>query len=667
MQFDYLQIFRCSPASLLIIDRYGVVIKANDAALVLLGYVDSEIEHLPFFKLQPHSKGQTHTSPTALNALAESDGSFETLIQRKNGGQFPAIISCNSLQTNIDSPPSPQHTRPSNEINYFIIRLDKNTENKMQESSRILGKAMAETSNQEKSDFLSVMSHEIRTPIQGTIGALDLLELKIEDVEQRHFLDLARTSADSLLRIVDDVLDFDSIEANALKLQPQRFDLYSLIESLVAIYQPQRALQNNSLSVTIHPNTPQYIYADEGRVRQIFSNYLSNANKFTVDGHIRMELNFTEDNQISFQVFDDGCGVELELKDKIFTKFARGNHKYLNQGSFHKGEEHHGKLTHRSTGLGLAICKQLARLMGGQVGFSSTPNQGSRFWFRFAPPLHEDQISEIPSPPSNDLYVTHENKIILVVEDSEINREIFSAMLCEHKFHIIAAEHGKQAVERYIEFKPDIIIMDLQMPVMDGYEATRIIRQLESRPHPSRKNSPIPIIAMTADVLGDVQDRCRLAGLSDYISKPIDREKLLHKIDAWLERRHSAITDEVEIPKQTVTSGIILDKEFLARQFLQVRPESIDRMINIYIKETEARLESLAKSLEIEDFDTLMGQSHVIKSSSGSFGATRLSHEAANMEVGAKKNQILICQESFTRLNAAYKATITELKTYAHF
>ena len=683
MDLDYHQIFEDSPINLLILDSEGTVTHANPSAMKLFGYDHSNLISQPFFKLQPHPLSQRRTSYSALSILADAKKPVETVLQRKDGGQFPGLISCKkSLFRDNDISGNERK-----EVHY-IIHVENSTQLKMQESAHILDKSIAEQANKSKSEFLSMMSHEIRTPIQGTIGSLDVLDLIIHDPHQRRFLELARNSADTLLRIVDDILDIACIEASALKLQPRPFDLRPLIDDLVAIYNPQVAKLGNTISVVIDNNLPESIVADEGRVRQIFSNYISNANKFTDHGQIEIELKSLDQGEILFQVTDSGYGIDDSVKDIIFTQFGRG---------------YQGNLKHKSTGLGLSICKKLATLMNGTVGFSSnrssnTPSDGSSnnsdtkrsgtcFWFRFSPETPESRTSKAnrleatPSKGFNNSIAapkveakicgTNINKHILLVEDSEINRELFSAILSEYKFIIQTAENGEKAIIEYKNNRPDIIIMDLQMPIMNGYDATQAIRKLESLSN--EKNPRLPILAMTADVIGNVKERCRESGLDDYIPKPIIKEDLLVKINEWLDIATISTTDitptttptPTPTEKQVSVESSELDHQFLDRQFSQVRPESIQRMISIYIEETRRRLTTIQGALEQENFDQLSRESHILKSSSGSFGATTLSNIALELENGAIENLSNICREKVSALNETFNRTEEQLIKYS--
>ena len=361
------------------------------------------------------------------------------------------------------------------------------------------------------------MSHEIRTPLHGIIGLTNLLLDRHDlDTELRHHLRLIEMSSATLLTVVNDVLDFSKIEAGAIQLNPMPFWPKSMLEQCASIVRAQAEAKGLQFEVNIGEVLPNRLVGDEPRIRQVLLNLLNNAVKFTPAGTITLKLERTtlseNEERLRFEVADTGIGIPEEKRHLLFERFSQVDLSTSRQFG--------------GTGLGLAISKQLIELMGGRIGLDTTFGRGSTFWFEVSLPRTSDVPSAAVTGQKTRSPATRPFRVLLA-EDVEINQEIAGAMLRGDGFDVDVVSDGAQAVAAVQGGRYDVVLMDVQMPTMDGMTATRQIRRL---PAPAGQ---IPIVAMTANVYAEQIAAFRDAGMNDHIGKPFRRDELRTVVNRW--------------------------------------------------------------------------------------------------------------------------------------
>jgi len=414
------------------------------------------------------------------------------------------------------------------ELAEIVISFLNITERKLMEIEIIEGRKQAESANKAKTDFLANMSHEIRTPLNGIIGFTHLLMKSNLEKNQSEYMSTINESATSLLEIVNDVLDFSKIESGKLELNIDELDLFKLTHQVIDLFKYQAQQKNIDLILQIDKEVPQFILADSVRLKQILVNLLSNALKFTNVGKISMDINAItglneKSSTIKFSVKDTGIGIKGNNNAKIFQSFVQ--------------EDNSTNRKFGGTGLGLAISNQLLALMNSKLNLISKYGEGSDFFFEIdfkKTDVNKKLNAEVDNVNTGDAIIALQiigHKKVLIVEDNRINMLLAKTLVKRliSNCIIYEAKDGNEAVDLYKKEMPDIILMDIQMPNKNGYEATLEIRQLKD-------SDEIPIIAITAGIMADDREKCLEAGLNDYLSKPIIESELEKMLLKWLDK-----------------------------------------------------------------------------------------------------------------------------------
>jgi CheY-like chemotaxis protein/nitrogen-specific signal transduction histidine kinase len=390
----------------------------------------------------------------------------------------------------------------------------------------------AEKAARDRSEFLAVMSHEIRTPMNGVLGMADALGHTNLDPGQREMLTILNTSGSTLLALLNDILDYSKIEAGRIELEAIPFDVARVVHEVAELFRPQAEGKGLALSVTVPP-IPPAVVGDPARVRQVLHNLVSNAVKFTHDGAVRIALGTRSvqagATELLIEVADTGIGIAPEVQSRLFQKFVQGDASTTR--------------AYGGTGLGLAISRELAQLMGGDITVRSRPGQGAAFTFRVKLPLapaaeHADEADaeDEQAPPLSSLR-------ILAAEDNANNRQVLQIMLDMVGASVTFVEDGAAAVEEWAQAPYDLILMDVQMPVMDGHRATEEIRRREQTEGRRR----VPIIGVTANAMAHHVEACMAAGMDAHVSKPIRPAALFETLSQVLGAARPTAAPKAEV------------------------------------------------------------------------------------------------------------------------
>ena len=374
----------------------------------------------------------------------------------------------------------------------------------------------AEAANHAKSEFLANMSHEIRTPLNGVVAMADTLSRSKLPEREREMVEVVRASGVTLERLLSDILDSAKIEAGQVAIEPAPFGLGDAVREVAGLYRAAAEQKEVALELSIEPALDRRVFGDGVRVRQILSNLVSNALKFTAEGSVSISV-AGEDDRVRFSVRDTGVGFDAEQKARIFARFQQAD----------------GSITRRfgGTGLGLAISRDLATLMGGSFDCESVPGEGSTFWFELDLPACEDAVSEPALAPADAEAVDGRPMRILLADDHPANRKVIEIMLAGLEAELTSVENGKLAVDAYQEGEFDLVLMDMQMPVMDGLAAVRAIRAHEAASGGART----PVLMLTANALAEHVAAGRAAGADGHLAKPITLAALLAAVSSVMD------------------------------------------------------------------------------------------------------------------------------------
>ncbi|MBW7850927.1 MAG: response regulator [Rhodospirillales bacterium] len=580
--------------AIITIDEHSIVLTWNPGAERMFGYTAQEMVGQPLLTIMPdryrarHAEGLARAVRTGVSLLDGKAAQLHGL--RKDGSEFPVELTVSSWR--------------SEEGRLFLgIVRDVSERLRVEEEAMRRAREEAEAGVRAKSTFLAMMSHEIRTPMSGIIGMVHLLGESRLDPDQREWVDTIGSSAESLLSILNDVLDFSKLEADRVELERVPFDLSRVIADVKALTAGRAAEKGLSLEIRLHEDLPHHLVGDPTRLRQVLLNLASNAVKFTERGGIVIAAVPVERHGqalvVRFSVADTGIGMTEEVRTQLFTEFTQADATIARR--------------YGGTGLGLAICKRIIGLMDGTIGVDSAPGAGSTFWFTVA----FETAGPLAATVSRHFQPTAIPRLprlrILLAEDNAINQKVVTTLLGRQGHEVTVVEDGRKAVQAVRDGTFDLVLMDMQMPEMDGLAATRAIRDLGGR------LSELPIIALTANAMAGDEMRCLAAGMNDYVSKPIRPEALSAALARNVRGEGLPSDDDaVDAGQLRAMTDALGDEETQA-------------LLREFLADAARKVEALATAPSAS-LDQIRALAHDLKSTAGNFGFRRLSQAAAAVE-----------------------------------
>ena len=577
--------------ALMTTDPFGIISDVNKQMEALTGCTRDELIGAPF-------KGY-FTDPEKADA-----GIRQVLSERKVTDYELTARARNGKETVVSYNATTFYDRDRTLQGVFAAARDV-TERKRVEAELQQARAAAESASQIKSDFLASMSHEIRTPINAIIGIADLLAKTTLSPEQNKYVRVFRRAGDNLMNLINDILDLSKVEAAQLELEQTGFSLSDLLDKIREMLSVRAEEKGLSLVFEIAPDVPDNLIGDPNRLRQVLLNLIGNAIKFTESGevslHVTPDAGLPAPGALRFTITDTGIGIPVEKLGAVFERFTQADSSTTRK--------------YGGSGLGLTISKRLVELMGGRIWVESSVGGGSVFSFTVRLEVSSSAMHRAPVPagarPEPALLALR----ILLVEDSADNRLITVAFLAETPYWVDIAENGAIALEKFIAGSYDLVLMDRQMPVMDGLTATRAIRDWET----ANQRPPTAILALTASALRGDQEKCMAAGCTAFLTKPIKQDVLLQAI-----RTHSPITLQSARAENARPDAI----------HVRTDPMYAD-LIPVFLQNRRRDAISMVEALDRGDFATVESIGHSMRGAGSSYGFPGITDIGAALEIAA--------------------------------
>lgn len=586
---------------LLEVDNDQIIIRAYDRFCEMIGYTQSELIGKNASELFVPKEFVEVLNDQHVERRKGHASSYELQLIKKDGSPLWVIVSG-----------APIIDENGNVVGSMGIHYDISGRKQLEQELE-LAKQIAEDARQAEKQFLANMSHEIRTPLNAIIGMTHLLFDTRPNKQQYEFLDILKTSADFLLSLISDLLDMAKIEAGRIEVQNHSFDLVGLLRTTQRVFQIKLEGRPIELNLMVDARITGNYIGDDLILNQILLNIIGNSEKFTEEGSIDISVKQKKQEGdiifIEFKIADTGSGIPEEKLDLIFQKFKQIN----SQGHKHKG-----------TGLGLAITKQLVELYNGTINVKSQEGEGTTFTFTL--PFRKSEIEIVNN--AHEIKVAPnsiEGCMILVAEDNTMNQKYISNLLQKWKFNFVIASDGKKAVDKAYLQRYDVILMDIQMPNMDGYEATLKIRNTQN------PNQNTPIIALTASAMLDQKSKALAVGMNDFVTKPFAPNSLLNVIQTYIDITKLAVND---LPERTSSSP--LDVERLTELYGTDKLYAAD-MFQTFLNEVLADFNIIGELIYQEDWLALSKHAHKLKPTLGMVGLSKLELQMMEIEKRAKE------------------------------
>jgi PAS domain S-box-containing protein len=553
---------------------------------------------------------------------------FEVLVRQKDGDLRQFMLNIRMIKDSKGIP-----------IEVEGVARDI-TELKNSSDELVIAKEEAEHSLKVKEQFLANMSHEIRTPMNGIIGMIDVLIETPLDSSQKEYISTIKKSSETLLTILNDILDLSKIEAGKMDILTNPLDLYDTLQNLVALFKQKSLEKANELVLDIDKTVPQYIKGDQIRLLQILSNLTSNALKFTQDGRVEIRASVLEhdglETKLLFEVIDNGMGISDLNQKKLFSSFQQ-----LDIST---------KKSFGGTGLGLVISKELCAKMGGEMGLKSKLGEGSNFWFTIlTETTTETSLAKLDAEENNIVvsnFFKNQKPRVLLVDDNAINRKVASEIMKKANCEVLMADSGKKAIEIYTNDRNfDVILMDIQMPEMDGLETTQNLRDLFGNELPK-------IVAMTAYSMPHDREKFLAQGMDDYLSKPIRANVLIKKISTitgWGSSEISQIDNQKE---QKIES---FDFEIINSLKEMVGAEMLSSVFEDFEREADEQIQNTINAFKTNDVTTIQKELHTLKGNSGTIGLVEIFEITKEIEEPSKTGNLDGFEEKSERLLKAFE------------
>jgi PAS domain S-box-containing protein len=659
----YFDLYDLAPVGYCTVSEAGLITEANLTAAALLGADRGALISQPitrFIHKEDQDLYYRHRTQLFDNSAAHG---YELRMAPVNTVSFWAQLKTTLAQADDGTPVCrlvfsdiSERKRAEETLTNYTHQL--NNKNLMLDKAL----AQAELSHAAKSEFLACMSHEPRTPMTGVLGMIGLLLDTDLAEDQRRYAQTVRSSGESLLALINAILDFSKLESRQLELAPQDFSLPSLLDDCTGMMALQAHAKGLGLSCVMAPEVPSHLRGDPGRLRQILLNLTGNAIKFTNHGEVIIRASVVSETpaevRLRFAVRDTGIGIPADKLDRLFKKFSQGDTSTTR--------------SYGGIGLGLATSRQLAELMGGDIDVQSTVGEGSEFRFTvcLAKPLPQQELQKSmtadssgntpPVPkgkttPRLDLRPDIRPTRILLAEDNRTNQQVALGILRKLGLHADAVANGAEAVNALETTSYDLVLMDVQMPVMDGLEATQRIRKAEN---PRKK--AIPIIAMTAHTMQGDREKCLASGMNDFVTKPVSPQALAESLNRWLPKDQANV-DMGMMNEEGVkrggggdfSSSVIFDHSGLLSRMMD--DEDLVRTVaQCFLEDIPRQIQALKGYLATGDIPRVVRQTHTIKGAAANVNGERLRKVAFEMEKGAKVGNLDDIKARMAELEAQF-------------